>query len=232
MNPISHQLNKLDWDFFITLTFKKIPSRLIQKKCIFHFLRCLGQKFGASKWKWQLMYAVRHEFGEKTGRPHFHLVLKFKTLNIQNYTTIANQIKSIWQTDVAGSAGFADVRIFDPSKTGVDYIMKADQGWFTSRANNYEIQKFYFENLENLDLPLLVAPSVLWELQKRKRSGNGTDRRYNSEGLARFLRALRKGKTHKSEVTSNKKKSFNPTASHQMAIHPHTPKHILKSRVS
>lgn len=195
MNAVSFNLAKIDWDFFGTLTFRKVPNRALRKKCIFHYLRSVARAYGSRDWKWDLQWAVRHEFGEMTHRPHFHFLLKMKTDHTwSNATAAAHHLEWIWQEEVAGSAGFADVRTYDPSLSGAEYIMKADQGWFTSAANQYEMTKFYFENMSELDLPLLLAPSVTWELMKRKTSVGLRSERDKGVGLARFLRSLRNEK--------------------------------------
>ncbi len=185
--------------------------------------------YKTNNWKWKLLWAVRHEFGEATHRPHFHFLMKTpKDAPWTNHVTAAQMIKAIWEVNTSGvkedgSTGFADIRDYDPNKSGADYIMKADQGFLTSRANQYELQKFYFENMASLDLPLLVAPSVTWELAKRKSGKRGTDRGYNSEGLARFLRSLR-SETSKSRLHHDNASSGGP----ERFVHPHTPQHILK----
>lgn len=192
MNPISFNLNKIEWDFFGTLTFRRVPDRGIRKKMIFHYLRRISASHGSRNWKWHIKWAVRHEFGEEYGRPHFHFLLKVPLEHDwSNETAHCKFLEHLWEKEVAGSAGFADVRSYNPSQSGAEYIMKADQGWFTSGANSYEINKFYFEHMSSLDLPLLLAPSTLWELAKRHTHGSGSRRRYKGEGLARFLRSLR-----------------------------------------
>lgn len=223
-NPISFNLNKIEWNYFGTLTFSKIPPRALQKKCIFHYLRLVSQAFGSKNWKWSIKWAVRHELGEMNGRPHFHFLLNVKDDDVwRNPTAACKMLEGIWEVEIAGSCGFAQVRTYDATKSGVEYIMKADQGWFTASANRYEIQKFYFENIGNLDIPLLVAPSVLWELAKRKSGSRGSDRRYNSVGLAQFLRIL---KAEKSKTKSNPERKYG--APPQKFVHPHTPFYALK----
>lgn len=103
-------------------------------------------------------------------------------------------LKSLWENEVAGAAGFADIRLFNPDKSGIEYIMKAEQGWFSNGANQYEINKFYFKNMDAIDFPLLIAPSALWDVARSKRSkvGSGGD---NSRGLAQYLRSLKTGKS-------------------------------------
>lgn len=194
MNPISFNLAKIEWDYFGTLTFRKVPDRAIRKKCIFHYLRLVSRAYGSNNWKWHTKWAVRHEFGEMCGRPHFHFLLKVPDDEVWNNKTAATKfLEYLWEKDVAGSCGYADVRHYDPNQSGAEYIMKADQGWFTTKANHYEMQKFYFEHMSALDLPLLIAPSVLWELSKRHTRGSRKERN-NSEGLAQFLRDLKAGK--------------------------------------
>jgi hypothetical protein len=223
-NPVSFNLNKIDWNFFGTLTFRKIPPRELQKKCIFHYLRLVAQAFGSNNWKWDIQWAVRHELGEMTGRPHFHYLLKVKDDEVWNNPTAAcKMLEALWEVEIAGSCGFADVRKYDSTKSAAEYIMKADQGWFTASANRYEIQKFYFENISHLDIPLLVAPSVLWELAKRKSGSKGTNRRHNGEGLAQFLRTL---KAEKSKTKSNPNRQFGSPP--EKFVHPHSPFHALK----
>ena len=217
MNPISFNLARIDWDYFGTLTFKRVPDRAIRKKCIFHFLRLVSRAYGSNNWKWHVQWAVRHEYGDMCGRPHFHFLLKVPDDKVWNNKKSAVKfLETIWEAEVAGSCGFADVRSYDPTQSGAEYIMKADQGWFTSGANRYEMQKFYFEHMSSLDLPLLLAPSVLWELTKRKSGVGMRSERHKGEGLARFLRALK----------NEKDKSIKPQsriASPHRYVHPADP---------
>lgn len=155
---------------------------------IFHYLRLIGEAYNTRDWKWKMQWLIRHELGEATGRPHFHFVLKLPDDTAVSKNDIF-RLNALWKRQVAGAAGKPDIRFYDPARSGVEYIMKADQGWFTSGANQYEMNKFYFSNCESLDLPLLIAPSALWELRKQKRSGVGM--RDDSTGTARYLRSLR-----------------------------------------
>lgn len=215
-NSITHNLTKVDWDFFGTLTFRKVPSTFIRKKMIFHFLRLVGEAYGSRDWKWKTSWLVRHELGEASGRPHFHFVLKVnnEAVSMTPYS-MTYVLASIWERSVAGSAGFADIRLYDPNRSAVEYIMKSDQGFFHGGANQYEMNKFYFGNLESLDLPLLIAPSTLWEVRKMKRAGVG--KRDNSEGSARYLRSLKAVKNKTSRRDSPVPGWVRPTS----LAHPH-----------
>lgn len=155
---------------------------------IFHFIRRIAQITGKKSPKWDLSWIVRHELGETFGRPHFHFLL-VDPFNSSNPVADCHRLSHIWQREVAGAAGDKnDIRIYDPSLSAVDYIMKADQGWFSAQANQYEIAKFYFDNIENLDLPLLIAPRVLWDLSKISRKRGS---RNEATGLAGYLRSLK-----------------------------------------
>jgi len=201
MNAFSFNLAKIDWDFFGTLTFRRVPNRGLRKKMIFHYLRLISRAHGSNDWKWKIRWAVRHEFGELNGRAHFHFLLRVPKEHDWKNNNIAHRkyLEHLWEEgicpkDGTSCSGFADVRNYDPSKAGAEYIMKADQGWFTSGANSYELRKFYFENMSSLDLPLLLAPSTLWDLAKRSTWGSGSNGRDKGVGLARFLRELKRVK--------------------------------------
>ena len=186
MNPHTYHLTRIRWQFFGTLTFSRIPPLYVRKACICEYLRRIAKSFCAKDWKWDLFYAVRHEYGELTGRAHFHFLLTVPKSS-PNIHSARHTLKSIWQDGVGGCAGFADIRLYDPRLSGADYIMKGTD-WCLAQANAYELAKFIDTDLEQ---SLIVSPSVIWELHKRVTKHW---RRKDGVKTARLLRMLKERK--------------------------------------
>ena len=118
-------LRKIDWEYFITLTWKKIPPKDVRKRILYEYIRRLGEKFNRNC-LWGLTWAVCFELGSKTFRPHMHMLMK---LNDCSTNRISQQsiLKRTWEKDVGkgkGTVGLADVCPYDPTRDGAGYIVK------------------------------------------------------------------------------------------------------------
>jgi hypothetical protein len=74
MNPELYALSLIDWQFFVSLTFKR--ERLtdaVRIKLFFALMRSQAQNFGVH-FK-QSIWCLRTERGEATGRLHFHALI-------------------------------------------------------------------------------------------------------------------------------------------------------------
>jgi hypothetical protein len=72
--PEIHVLNRINWQFFGTLTFKseRLPER-VRLAMFFAYLRQFCRQFGLKFPK--LLWCLRQEQGELTGRRHFHYLI-------------------------------------------------------------------------------------------------------------------------------------------------------------
>ena len=186
VNPHVYNLNRIRWDFFGTLTFAKVPPLYVRKACICEYLRRVAKAFRLKDWKWGLFYAVRHEYGEMTNRAHFHFLLTIPHLS-PNIHSARHRLKSIWQDGDKGCVGFADIRLYDPHRSGAEYMMKGSD-WSLAKANAYELAKFAATDEE---LSLMVSPSVIWKLHKRVSNNR---KRKDGVKTARLLRMLKERK--------------------------------------
>ena len=131
----AYHLRKIDWDYFITLTWRKIPPKDVRKRILYEYIRRLGGKFKCKNSKhkkfkhtylWDLTWAVCFELGSITSRPHMHMLMK---LNDCSTNQISQQsiLKRTWEKDVGkgkGTVGLADVCSYDHTLNGAGYIVK------------------------------------------------------------------------------------------------------------
>ena len=196
----AYTLEKIDWDFFATLTFEKVPPRVVMLRMVHEFLRRVGAKFKAN-YKWDLLWVVRHELGEIGGRPHFHVLIKLPGSATSNKKTSLHQIKHLWKltSEKPGkikAGGFIDIRTYDSSRNAAAYVVKGT-GWDNSKANEYELAKFSQDRAwsQDQDVFLITSPSVPWTLYKRLRNRS---RRNGGGRYARFLKDLKQGSVRQS----------------------------------
>jgi hypothetical protein len=127
----AYTLARIDWDFFITLTFKNpLPRESVRKAMFWRWCRDVS-KISGVPYK-DLLIALRGELGEIGGRPHFHGLLKVATTC--NMMSLRSQMMRCWKI-ISGNAD-ADFRLYDRSLAGADYVCKC------LGANSYEINKF------------------------------------------------------------------------------------------
>jgi len=203
----AYTLEKIDWDFFGTLTFAKVPPRIVMLRMIHEFLRRVGAKFKCD-YQWGLHWVVRHELGEMGGRPHFHFLIKLPGSATSNKTTSLHILKHLWKltSEKPGkikAGGFVDIRTYDSSRNAASYVVKGT-GWDNSKANEYELAKFSQDRAWSQDQAvfLITSPSVPWTLFKRlrrRRSPKGGLRSRKGGGrCAQFLKGLKQGSVRQS----------------------------------
>ena len=117
--PEIHVLNRIDWQFFGTLTFKseRLPER-VRLALFFALLRQFCRQFGLKFPK--LLWCLRQEQGELTGRRHFHYLLAGAPASLVNLSTC------FWLADKWEKlgGGMARVHVFDPRLNAGAYILK------------------------------------------------------------------------------------------------------------
>ena len=176
-------LRKIDWEYFITLTWGKIPPKYARKRILYEYIRRLGKKFKCKNSKhkkfkhtylWDLTWAVCFELGSITSRPHMHMLMK---LNDCSTNRISQQsiLKRTWEKDVGkgkGVVGLADVCPYDPTRNGAGYIVK-NSTWKEDSKYGYELVKFTpNSSSQDQEVSLITSPSVilfLFEQETRKR---------------------------------------------------------------
>lgn len=124
------------WQFFGTLTFAQpVPGLVLSRKLVYAFLykvpRVLHTPFP------RLLWVLRVEHGEATGRLHYHFLLGGgNSANLGHCFTL----NAMW--DALPRCGHARIRLFDVSQNGAAYVASCLAAEGTAGANFYEAQKF------------------------------------------------------------------------------------------
>ena len=162
MNPEKHLLDNIPWQFFCTFTFKSLKLReCVLTEMYIALLRVTAQNFRVHPSR--LLWALRHELGEQTQRPHFHALIAGLPASGVNVSTCFSLMKT-WE-NLGG--GIARVRIYDPTLTGVEYVLKGvDEAYFSSGANWYELGKF------GSRCDVMLSMSLIRHLRNRSRFGH------------------------------------------------------------
>jgi len=204
--PDSWVLGKFDFDIFGTLTWATVPPLSVQEKCTAEFTRRVAKKIYNVSSTLDYLWAYRYEIGEKTGRPHWHVLMgAHRTTSTKNKTTLSHQIKHIWEKEVKATkskkykpcVGFADIRKYDSNKAGADYICKPA----LSARDFYELNKFHdgFKMADGCDATRVsLGPRLVLEIAKR--------RSHKFPGFARFLRAWKQRNLNPKRVSHSTKK--------------------------
>lgn len=132
LDGVAYVLAGADWDLFGTLTFSVIPP---VRKAYSRVWRCVAQTATLSGVPYHsLLHCVRRELGEVNGRLHFHILIG--ATRHRNLITLSHQLRFWWGRQFGA---FADVRPYDRSLAGADYVAKC-LGY--DGANAYEVGKF------------------------------------------------------------------------------------------
>jgi len=175
-HPLTFHISKESWQFFATMTFKddksvggRVPSIAKQYKAAHAFLRLTARRFAHGESRKSriesLLWVLRHEYGELTGRPHFHALLGGIPAGYVN-TTSRFWLKHQWSQIVR--AGNLDVRRYEYTLGGVSYCLKKLEedlsGYSYEAANAYEVARF-----KGQDSEVSISRSCLrkWARQRR-----------------------------------------------------------------
>jgi len=124
-------LARVQWDFFVTLTFAgPVPRIQIAYGQAFRWLQETAKICGVPYNR--LLIALRGEVGEAKGRFHFHCLVGGTTT--RNYHTLQYQMEHLWKVIANGAR--VEVRPYDRSLAGADYVAKC------LGANAYELNKY------------------------------------------------------------------------------------------
>jgi len=141
-SPQSGNLGELDviarfarWAVLGTLTFRgEVPSQREQRKLVYSYLYKVSDFLSIPYHR--LVWATRHEHGERLGRSHYHVLLggARKRVGISQ----CFQLNHLWSS--LPRAGFARHYVYDGEQHGVEYLCKA----LTDRVaeSHYEVGKF------------------------------------------------------------------------------------------
>ena len=206
--PDSWVLGRVEWDIFGTLTWATVPPISVQEKCIAELIRRVAKQVYHVPGHLDILYGIRHEFGEKTNRHHQHIVIgAYRNQPTTNKTIIANQIEHIWETQVRANhtkhkpcVGFAKIRPYDSSKAGAEYICKPA----LSARDFYELNKFHdgFKLSDGSDATRVSLGSrLILEIAKAQNR-----RSHKVPGFARFLRDWKQRNLNPKRVSHNTKK--------------------------
>lgn len=141
MNPEVHRIREINWQFFCTFTLKRdsAPEKYALSAW-FAVLRALSR--WASVHGDNLIWVLRRELGESTGRRHYHALIAGLPLSFVQVRTCFS-IMNEWEKQ---GGGMARVRVFDALLDGVEYTLKAVEATELAAAragaNNYELHKF------------------------------------------------------------------------------------------
>ena len=165
----AYHLRKIDWEYFITLTWRKIPPKDVRKRILYEYIRRLGGKFNCNC-LWDLTWAVCFELGSKTGRPHMHMLMKPNDCST-NRISPQSILKRTWEKDVGkgrGTVGLADVCPYDPTRNGAGYIVK-NSTWKEDSKYGCELVKFTpNSSSQGHEVSLITSPSLVWSLYKQE----------------------------------------------------------------
>lgn len=141
-NPELFSLSLCDWQLFCTFTFKQaMLAERVRLAMFFALARTLAGNSGLHFKR--LMWVLRKEHGEATGRFHFHALFAGLPPHWKNWVT-CNSTEKLW---VKFGGGHAVVSEYNPTLDGVDYILKRGDELVLSLAKRwagdyYELTKF------------------------------------------------------------------------------------------
>ena len=162
MNPEKHLLENVEWQHFCTFTFKTLKvSEAVWLKMFFAMMRKQADNFGVHFLK--ILWVLRQEKGEKTGRPHFHALIAGLPASAVTEATCFSFMR-IWE-NLGG--GQARVRIYDSTLSGVEYVLKGvDEAFTNAGANWYELGKF------GTRCDVMLSMSLIRHVENRSRFGH------------------------------------------------------------
>ena len=219
-SPDSWVLGKFEFDIFGTLTWAVIPPLSVQEKCVAEFIRRVGKQVYHVPSTLDFLWALRYELGEKTARPHWHVLIgAHRNPPTTNKKTISHQIKHIWEKEVKATqskqhkpcVGHADIREYDSTKAGAEYICKPA----ISARDFYELNKFHdgFKMADGCDATRVsLGPRLVLEIAKR--------RSHKFPGFARFLREWKQRNLGSKRVSLKKTKKYRILPNQDAFTHP------------
>jgi hypothetical protein len=142
-HPEIWAVGQIPWQFFCTHSwanegsFKRPPGHRRQVCAFFAFIREAARVSGVHFKR--LMWCLRYETGETTGRDHFHSLLSVAGSEWVKLTTCF-YLMDYWDKKLC--CGFARVRVFQPALGGAAYTCK-DLADSLAGKDRYEFEKFF-----------------------------------------------------------------------------------------
>lgn len=138
MNPEIYALSLIEWQLFSSLTFKSEKvTDAVRIKMFFALMREQADNFGVHFKK--LIWCLRQEAGEATGRLHLHALIAGLPPHALTTATCFSFMK-IWER-LGG--GMARVTLYSPLLDGVGYVLKGgDAEMKRAGGDYYEARKF------------------------------------------------------------------------------------------
>jgi hypothetical protein len=168
MNPELFTLSQIDWQFFATFTFKSDKiSDAVRVKMFFAWLRTQSE-YGRVHFS-QLLWFLRAERGEQTGRKHFHALISGLPNWMRNTDTCFSMMAA-WEKH---GGGMARIFLYDGALSGVEYSLKE----LETAARLHGVDKSNFEaNKFGWNGELMMSKSIGTMLRA------ASDRTYGTEG--------------------------------------------------
>lgn len=154
-----HVLKEVPWQFFGTLTFRK--ERLPERIRLSMFFALMRRTAKAHRVRFhRLLWCLRMEHGEATGRRHFHFLLAGLPSEATTIRTCF-ALKNGWEDPALIRGGMARVTLFDPRLDAGRYLTKPDG--HADPGDAYESAKFGSHSSS-----LMIAHAV-WRFANAKR---------------------------------------------------------------
>ena len=137
--PELFALSLIEWQFFATFTFRK--EKVTARKARQMFDRMIGlqaRNFGVHYRK--VLWCLRTEFGEMTGRKHLHALIGGLPSHVKTAATCF-AFKRIWEN---AGGGMARVYVYECGLDAAGYILKGMEDRSQQRRDGhfYETAKF------------------------------------------------------------------------------------------
>jgi hypothetical protein len=161
MNPEIYALSLIEWQLFVSLTFKSVNlADAVRIKMFFALMRKQADNFGVHFKK--TIWCLRTEPGEITGRLHLHaLIAGFPKHALTTATCFS--FMRIWE---GLNGGIARVSLYSPLLEGVGYVLKGCEAEYQRTGGDYyEARKFG----GNCDV--MLSESVFKVIEGRRQIG-------------------------------------------------------------
>jgi hypothetical protein len=118
--PEAWRLGQVNWQFFVTLTFRADPPcSSSRRKLLFSWLRDVAEAPPQIYFK-RLLWVARYELGRNSRRGHYHLCVAGKG---RDTVTVAScmSLEAAWRQHTGARS---EVRPYDHGRDGVGYVLK------------------------------------------------------------------------------------------------------------
>jgi len=161
MNPELFALSLIEWQLFSSFSFKSEKmADAVRIKMFFALLREQADNFGIH-FK-ELIWCLRRENGELTGRGHLHALIAGLPPHALTTATCFSFMR-LWERH---GGGWARVTQYSPLLDGVGYVLKGCEAEYQRAGGDfYETRKF------GGDCDVMLSESVFRVLEGRRQIG-------------------------------------------------------------